>query len=275
MPILTIHCGMQCTTVEFEKPTALSELLKHQAHPCGGHGICGKCAVIINGDVSEPSSAEQHFGCRLSCQAIVYGDAEVTIPAVSDMAQIENGSFGSIEPAKPMSGKFGAAIDIGTTTVALCLYDLSNGNRIAETAILNPQTTVSADVIGRIDYAMHGGSSKLKELIEDALTVLLKSGCAQASVSSSDVESLVITGNTTMLYLLTGRNPSPMSKAPFDADCFFGEEYSILGRTAYLPPCIHAFVGADTSCAVLSSGMLKQNETTLLYDIGTNGEIAL
>ena len=37
---------------------------------------------------------------------------------------------------------------------------------------------------------------------------------------------------------------------------------------------MNAFVGADISCAVLASGMCKE-KTTLLCDIGTNGEIAL
>jgi uncharacterized 2Fe-2S/4Fe-4S cluster protein (DUF4445 family) len=49
----------------------------------------------------------------------------------------------------------------------------------------------------------------------------------------------------------------------------------LLGKTVYLPPCMHAFVGADLTCAVLASGMTDRDETALLCDIGTNGEIAL
>lgn len=277
MSKLIVRCGVQNEIIEFDKPSPLAELLegKKLSHPCGGHGLCGKCAVLLSGDVSQPNSAEQKFGCRLSCQAIVFGDSEVILPSVNDMVQIENGSLKKLEPVQPMSGKFGAAIDIGTTTVVLCLYDLSTGNRIAEAAMLNPQTSVSADVIGRIDYAMHGGNTKLKELIQDALTVLLQSACARASISGSEVKSLVITGNTTMLYLLTDRDTSPLSRAPFETDFFFGDEFAVLEKVCYTPPCLHAFVGADTTCAILSSGMLRHNETALLCDIGTNGEIAL
>jgi uncharacterized 2Fe-2S/4Fe-4S cluster protein (DUF4445 family) len=42
----------------------------------------------------------------------------------------------------------------------------------------------------------------------------------------------------------------------------------------YLPPCISAFVGADTVCALLATELTK-GETALLADIGTNGEMAL
>lgn len=86
---------------------------------------------------------------------------------------------------------------------------------------------------------------------------------------------MVITGNTTMLYLLTGHDLFPLSHAPFVADALFGAEGTLFGKRCYYPPCLHAFVGADTVCAVLVSGMTEKKETALLCDIGTNGEIAL
>ena len=48
-----------------------------------------------------------------------------------------------------------------------------------------------------------------------------------------------------------------------------------MNAKCYLPRCLHAFVGADTTCALLASGMTKRSETALLCDIGTNGEMAL
>jgi len=89
------------------------------------------------------------------------------------------------------------------------------------------------------------------------------------------VKTLAVTGNTTMLYLLTGRNPETLSHAPFAADCLYDETTDLNGRQAYLPPCLHAFVGADITCAVLASGMCQKDEISLLCDVGTNGEIAL
>jgi len=90
-----------------------------------------------------------------------------------------------------------------------------------------------------------------------------------------DLKKLVVAGNTTMLYLLVGRNPECLSHAPFEADHLFDAEDTLFGIPTYYPPCMNAFVGADITCAVVASGMCNQSDTALLCDIGTNGEIAL
>lgn len=110
--------------------------------------------------------------------------------------------------------------------------------------------------------------------VQKALEEMTKQ-CCEGICSPNEVKSFVITGNTAMLYLLTGRNPVSLSKAPFDADWLADESIKQGERTVYLPPCMNAFVGADITCAVLASGMCKKNETALLCDIGTNGEVAL
>ena len=279
MATLRIHCGQQCMTVDFTPPKQLSELLAQAdaalAHPCGGRGLCGKCAVAILGNVSDPSAAERRCGVRLSCQAVITGDAEVTLPSFLPMTAIEGGNAADLAPVAPMGGHYGAAVDIGTTTLALQLYDLHTGRCLGAATMPNPQTSVSADVIGRIDAALHGRQEELRQQIHAAVTTLLSSACAKADISVSQVDSLVVTGNTTMLYLLTGRNPDSLARAPFTADCLFGQDVPLLGRSCYLPPCLHAFVGADTVCALLASGICDSNETALLCDVGTNGELAL
>ena len=279
MPQLTIHRGPQTYTVAFDDAQKLSALLERagqaMAQPCGGRGLCGKCAVLLEGDVSAPNDAEQRCGARLACQAMVHGDATVILPDTLPMEQIEAGYGASLTPLRPMPGRFGAAVDIGTTTLALRLYSLQTGACLAVSTMLNPQTAVAADVIGRMDAAMKGQLAALQASIGNAVQTLLRTACAQAGVLPEDVPSLVLTGNTTMLYLLTGRNPVRLSRAPFEADCTFGEACTLWGRQCYLPHCLHAFVGADTACALLASGMLEKQETALLCDIGTNGEIAL
>ena len=279
MPRLTIHRGPQTVAVAFCDAQRLSALLERAGqplpHPCGGRGVCGKCAVLLEGDVSAPNESEKRCGTRLSCQAVIHGDAAVILPDALPMEQIEAGSGAVRTPVRPMPGQLGAAVDIGTTTLALRLYHLQTGACLAASTMLNPQTAVAADVIGRIDAAMKGQLAGLQASIGNAIQTLLRTACAQADVPPEDTASLVITGNTTMLYLLTGRNPACLSRAPFEADCTFGEAYALLGRHCYLPHCLHAFVGEDTTCALLASGMLEKPETALLCDLGTNGEIAL
>lgn len=266
MAELTVIRGAERKTLTVASGTPLRDALRacgmEMPLPCGGRGVCGKCAVTLNGDRT------------LACQAVVPGDAEVILPPAREMEGIALDG-GRQEPVAPMAGRFGAAVDIGTTTVALCLYDLRTGDCLAQCGMLNPQTAVAADVMGRVGAAMAGEAGRLRAQAEEAVDALLSRACAEAGVAPADVESMVITGNTAMLYLLTGRDPAALSHAPFRADGLFDETVTILGRRAYLPPCMHAFVGADITCAVLDSGLCEQAGASLLCDAGTNGELAL
>ncbi len=278
MATLTIRRGQQAQQAEFTAPARLMDVLSQSgvplAHPCGGRGVCGKCSVMLSGCVSQPNSAEVRCGARLSCQAMLTGDAQVILPVPLDMAQIASGSRSHIEVPCPHP-VYGAAIDIGTTTLALALYSMQDGACLASATMANPQGAVAADVIGRMDAALHGQAGLLREQIESALSALIARAAADAEIPANAVETLVVTGNTAMLYLLTGRDPLCLSRAPFEADHRFGETVQLFGKKAYLPHCLHAFVGADTACAILSSGMMDRDETALLCDVGTNGELAL
>ena len=46
----------------------------------------------------------------------------------------------------------GAAVDIGTTSLSLYLFDLDSGEFIGKSSALNPQTSYGGDVITRINY---------------------------------------------------------------------------------------------------------------------------
>lgn len=274
---LTVLQGGLLREICFEGEALLGDVLAVHgfeiARPCGGRGSCGKCSVILEGQVSEPNEAENRAGTRLSCQAVLLGDAKVILPEVHALEQI---AFSVSETLKgiPMPGKLGAAVDIGTTTIALRLYDLQSGVCLGETGTGNPQVSVAADVMGRIGAAMDGKLEQMQRQVSSAIHMLMQTACRQANVSPEDVDVLVAAGNTTMLYLFTGRNPEALSHAPFEADCLFDEQAEVLGKAVYLPPCMNAFVGADISCAVLDANQCGGG-TSLLVDIGTNGEIAL
>ena len=272
--LIILRNGEQ-TTVAFEEQALLDTLLEKAGirtpHPCGGRGSCGKCNVELSGAVSEPNEAEKKAGVRLSCQAMILGDATVILPDENTDQQIETATGEQPEVLCPMEGTLGAAVDIGTTTIAVKLFSLLTGECVGTAAGLNPQGTVAADVMGRIEAAMKGELSLLQTQVTDAVKSLLEE--AGKAVGMPDV--LVITGNTTMLYLLTGRDPECLSHAPFIADTLFDTDAELYGQRVYLPPCMNAFVGADITTAVLASGMCQKDEVSLLCDIGTNGEMAL
>ena len=273
---LTVLRNKTVTKIPFEGEQSLDAVLigagLSVAHPCGGRGTCGKCAVEITGAISPPDEAEQRAGTRLSCRVILLGDATVTPYDADAGMRIESEARTATAAKRPMAGRFGAAVDIGTTTVALRVYDLENGALMGQAAALNPQRSIAADVMGRIDAATRGELTLLQKQITDCIAALLAEATAGKGIT---VDALVLSGNTTMLYLLVGREPSSLATAPFAADTLFDTETEILGIPAYLPPCMSAFVGADITTALLASNICAKQGTFLLCDIGTNGEIAL
>lgn len=255
--------------------------------PCGGKGKCGKCRVTARGDLSPVSKTEEKYlssqeiekGIRLACCTKVEGDCQVILPQQVRNVICTDGGMPEFEK-NPFFQNYGGAIDIGTTTLAARLY--SQEGLIAQASKLNPQSQYGADVISRIGQALDGKSRDIMGCIQNALGELLEEMSRQAGISVEEIDFLVVTGNTAMLYLLTGANPDCLSHAPFQASKLFGEIWTggDLGlpcwrAQVYLPRCISAFVGADLTTALLASGLWKSRETALLADIGTNGEMIL
>ncbi len=256
---------------------------------CGGHGKCGKCKVKAVGALSEVTAAElkalteseRADNVRLACVTTIVGDCQITTLQKTQSTQILSDGVLPIFEKVPSFSKFGAAIDIGTTTLAACLYDI-RGNAMAKQTALNPQSAWGADVISRIEAALDCKADLLATSIREALSDMLVSLAKDAAISPKDIDAVVITGNTVMLSLLTEQSVEPFSHAPFQAERLFGEtlraediSLSALSADAevYLPPAISAFVGADTTCALLATG--QGQDTVMLADIGTNGEMAL
>ena len=171
---------------------------------------------------------------------------------------------------KADKNNLGVVLDIGTTNVVLNIYCPDNGELIYSTEFKNPQVKVAADVMGRIAGAMKGRLREQQELILKAVgDAILESGYREK------IKKWVITGNTTMLYLLTGKDPTSMATFPFEADCLFDYSVPVLSGEAYLPKCLSAFVGADITCGILDCGLCESSKVNLLVDIGTNAEMAL
>lgn len=256
--------------------------------PCAGHGRCGKCRVRASGalsplspsEVSQLSAEEIEAGIRLACCTTIEGDCEVmTTLTVAAKSQIQmDGVMPEIE-LNPLYTNCGAAVDIGTTTLAARVYDAA-GRIVAEASRPNPQSRWGADVLSRIEADLRGEGAELAKTITGAISEMVD------EMQVSEVDTLVITGNTAMLHLLTETSTEPLSHAPFAAERLFGEWITAkdLGLHAkdlaadakvYLPRCMAAFVGADITTALLASDICEKQETRMLVDVGTNGEMAL
>lgn len=272
----------------------LSEVLPSHAHvsmPCGGKGNCGKCRVTVVGNVSAPSVVEQKFltvedlqnGVRLACLTRVLGDCMVTTrDAYEQQIRVDSVDLADTL-AIPVFEKYGVAVDIGTTTMAACLYD-REWDMLAEAGIPNPQAPWGADVVSRMENCLSGHGGELQKAVTEGIGQILTRLAEQAEIAMGDIDALVITGNTVMLHLLTGTSPEPLTHAPFEAKRLFGEWTTAgdmgLGvldaqSKVYLMPCISAFVGGDMVAAMMANDFCYGNDTQILVDIGTNGEMAL
>ena len=267
----------------------LSDILNMEK-PCGGHAKCGKCKVYACGELSEPSNSEKKIltetellsGIRLACCTYALGDCTVNVLNSGNNEQILTAAVLPDIQKNPSFTHYGAAIDIGTTTVAARLFDKC-GNMLAEASAVNPQQNWGADVISRIESALDGHEKALAEAIRGKIDELILQLALIANSDASLIDGIVITGNSVMLSLLTEQSVEPFSHAPFELPREFGETLTAaeLGLTSlmpqasvYLPPCISAFVGADITCAILSTELIREG-CAILADIGTNGEIAL
>ena len=272
--------------------TRLSELLPPTELdlPCGGAGRCGKCCILAQGALSLPDTAELSLlgssfseGYRLACRTRLLGDAAITLQNHGNTQPViqECGAMPPF-PLDPLFTRYGASVDIGTTTLAARLYD-SCGNLLSHSSAPNPQRAWGGDVITRIEKSLSGGQAPLAACARDAVNRLLRTMAEQAGIPSESIETVVLTGNTTMLYLLTAKNVACLSRAPFVADELFGRDAlpgelllpSVPHARLVFPRCMSAFVGADITTAVLASGICEGSGNTLLADIGTNGELAL
>jgi uncharacterized 2Fe-2S/4Fe-4S cluster protein (DUF4445 family) len=238
--------------------------------PCGGNGTCGKCGVSIGGETA------------LACQSAITAPVEITTEKKEDenkTLQILSGGSSFKYPLKPAyPDGCGIVIDIGTTTLVAELIELGGGRRLAGESRLNPQSVFAQDVLSRISYASEDdGLKTLQRELQSALNEMIAD--MRRSAGGGAVREAVYSGNTAMLHIACGVNPSPLGKFPYDAPLECGRSVKADGLNIdgdiYLPPIISAFVGADITSGILASRLHERKETTLFIDIGTNGEIVL
>ena len=178
--------------------------------------------------------------------------------------------------------KYGIAIDIGTTTVAVYLVDMENGEKLVAISDMNAQAPYGADVSSRIKYCSDNGHEKLTKIIRNQLCEMTEKACQTASVSNKQIENVVIAANTVMQHIIAGYSPVSLGKAPFTPVSLFGGELPVWeglnvaeSAKTYYTPAVSAYVGGDITAGLFAAGFKDINRPALFIDIGTNGEIVL
>ncbi|MCX7038709.1 MAG: 2Fe-2S iron-sulfur cluster-binding protein, partial [Spirochaetes bacterium] len=162
----------------------------------------------------------------------------------------------------------GFAVDLGTTTVDIALFDLDTGRRLGRRAFLNGQVAFGADVISR---AFHSEREPVRraalETIDEGARTLL----AEAGVKPELVVKTVVVGNPIMLHILNGIDPWQLTSVPYipAASCSLRSAPRELGWTfqkgGYVEtlPLISAYVGADTIGMIVALDLEREAKSSL------------
>jgi uncharacterized 2Fe-2S/4Fe-4S cluster protein (DUF4445 family) len=209
------------------------------------------------------------------------GNWKVTVSVFNITAVLE---VLDIFPGDATRTRYGAAVDIGTTTVVVYLVDMTNGHIIGTASSYNSQVKCGDDVITRIVYAMErNGLKELQELAVGNVNAMLSELAERNNVPPGMIDYIVVAGNTTMMHLFYGVDPQFIREEPYiPAATFFP---IIRGKSVgfqfdpqsiiYSMPNVASYVGGDITAGVLVSQIHKQDAVSLFIDIGTNGEIVL
>jgi uncharacterized 2Fe-2S/4Fe-4S cluster protein (DUF4445 family) len=179
----------------------------------------------------------------------------------------------------------GVAFDVGSTTIAGHLCDLTTGSVLASAGRMNPQIGFGEDLMSRVSYVMmnEGGEARLTAVVREAINGLVGDLVAEADVARDDVLEVTVVGNPIMHHLVLGFDPRELGMAPFalvtgsalnTPAARIGLEVHP-GAMVYTLPLIAGHVGADATAAILSEGPHRREPVQLLVDVGTNAEIVL
>jgi uncharacterized 2Fe-2S/4Fe-4S cluster protein (DUF4445 family) len=191
-----------------------------------------------------------------------------------------------IWPGDYGGGLYGLAIDLGSTTVAAHLTDLTTGDVVASSGIMNPQIRFGEDLMSRVSYAMMnpGGDQEMTRAVRDAINTLAVEIAQEGEIDPEQIVETVFVCNPVMHHLLLGIDPVELGQAPFALAT--SESMTIDARDldldainprarVYVLPCIAGHVGADAAAVALSEEPGKSLDLALIVDVGTNAEILL
>lgn len=258
MPALIFDCDITKQVIKIAKP-----------------GLNGQ--ISFEDQVREQIRAEELDLSVLAAEKYIHG----TMTAVSHGGQIIQ-----LEQGDTSDALYGAAIDIGTTTVVCALIDMHTGEELANASAINAQKHYGLDVLTRITYASEHpetGVADLQRAIVDALNDMLREICRQAGVQRENIYEIAVAANCTMMHMLLGIDAVSIGKAPYAPMFVRARDIpasqiglrAAKGARLYCLPAVSAYIGADIVAGAHVCGLKRADKNILFIDIGTNGEIVL
>ncbi len=178
---------------------------------------------------------------------------------------------------------YGLAVDYGSTTIVMQLVDLNSGAVIGEEKTVNGQVAYGTDILTRITYALEDARHKdaLQKATTDTFHLLFERMTESTGIHASQCPIMVVSGNTTMVHFLLGLDAwtvfaSPYAPVSADPGFLWGSELGMdYEGLLYIIPSASNYVGGDIVSGLLMLDMHKQEEISMFFDIGTNGELVL
>lgn len=170
------------------------------------------------------------------------------------------------------------AFDLGTTTLAGRLL-APGGETVAEAHLPNPQASLGADVIRRLEAALAGRDEELQKLLAGGMNALAGELLSLAALPKSAITAAAAAANPAVTFLLRRLPPREILFPPHRPR----ESRGVLLNPAplgldlpvplYLFPLVSGYVGGDLVAFLY--GEDDSPSCRLYLDIGTNGEMAL
>jgi len=238
---------------------------------------------LVPGSQPLQKQLQEYFGSNLSFLNEVMRKVPDSTNGIT--AVVRNNTVMALEKGDTASRLFGLAVDIGTTTIVLNLYNLKRGRLMETISAQNGQMRFGTDVVSRLTYAFQekDGLERLHREIVITLNGLISAVCARAGIKGNDIYETVIAANTAMNHLFLKRPVDTLAGSPFtphfrEYPDVKAEETGLCinGRSPVVTvPNIESFVGGDITAGLIATDVLNREGTVLFIDLGTNGEIVL
>jgi len=266
---------------------------------CGQRGLCRGCEVqLLEGALRTDAGLVAAPATVRACRAEALSGVVIQLPTRSRLEHKPQVGetfeiavpFAHQPLFQPVPGvrDTGFAVDIGTTTVVVLLVDLVTGEVLSRAGAFNEQIRFGDNVLTRIEAGQQPAqrSALQRAVVNQTIQPLLLRACERAGRGLDRIGGGTIAGNTTMLHLLVGEDPSSLGVAPFTPRFLESRRITpaqIALHAAGLDPAapmqllpgLAAYIGADITAGIYATGTLYDPQPSLLVDIGTNGEIVL
>ena len=188
-----------------------------------------------------------------------------------------------VESGDQRQHHYGLAVDYGSTSILMQLVDLNSGSLIGEEKIYNGQIAFGTDILTRITYSLEDPShiEDLQKATIETFHMLMNQLSESTGIVSSRCPIMVVSGNTTMIHFLLGLNAWTVFASPYapitnGPGFLWGHELGMdFDGLVYFIPAASNYVGGDIVSGLLELELHRKEETSLFFDIGTNGELVI